>query len=365
MLEPFSYDVPVVQLRLDRGDLGRRRQGAREDQRPSAEPRRRRTTRSRRPIRRRRRRPAVAAAAAAQNQTGKRELAWRTDGQGLTYVEQEPAPAARTRCGGGRPPTPRDTGDQPPTRRPDAAAAPARARPRQRKDRLYQWLRAVRRRRARRSSTRTHADLRPPLSRPTCRSCSSASAPARTRSSTAVYLDRHRRRSTRSRATVRMTSTPTPVRSSRRAAAAVAAARGGAAAAVAARAAAARRCCCRPTASSVFFQGTTLRQEPERRSRRRPSSTRSRSRPARRSASTRARTPTSFERVSTIIDADAKQFIIARESPTEVPQSSSLDGGAQRVQLTKNADPHPGPDQGARSSASPSSVPTGSSSASR
>ena len=40
MLKPFSYDVPVSQLRVDRGDLGRQRQVAREDQRPSAEPRR-------------------------------------------------------------------------------------------------------------------------------------------------------------------------------------------------------------------------------------------------------------------------------------------------------------------------------------
>ena len=39
-----------LQLRVDRGDLGRQRQGAREDQRPSDEPRRRRTTRSLRPI---------------------------------------------------------------------------------------------------------------------------------------------------------------------------------------------------------------------------------------------------------------------------------------------------------------------------
>ena len=51
---------------------------------------------------------------AAANQQGRRELAWRADGQGLTYLEQEPAPegaaevhrpaavaVARARCGSG------------------------------------------------------------------------------------------------------------------------------------------------------------------------------------------------------------------------------------------------------------------------
>lgn len=68
------------------------------------------------------------------NQTGKREVAWRTDGTaGLTYLEQEPAPpadpAAAGRTGGGRGAagaTGRGGGG-------NGAAAP------QRKDRLYAW----------------------------------------------------------------------------------------------------------------------------------------------------------------------------------------------------------------------------------
>ncbi len=61
------------------------------------------------------------------NQAGKREVAWRTDGAGLNYLEQEPAPAGaegaagvgRGRAGGG-------------------TGAPGATAP-QRKDRLYQW----------------------------------------------------------------------------------------------------------------------------------------------------------------------------------------------------------------------------------
>ena len=76
-----------------------------------------------------------------QNQTGKRELAWRTDGQGLTFLEQEPAPAAPDRAARGSQAT--DPGDVPAGD--DAQAAPGRGRgagqpAASRKDRLYQWL---------------------------------------------------------------------------------------------------------------------------------------------------------------------------------------------------------------------------------
>ncbi len=46
-----------------------------------------------------------------------------------------------------------------------------------------------------------------------------------------------------------------------------------------------------------------------------------------------------FERVSTVIDADAKTFIVQRETPTDVPQNILLDGG-RRIALTRNMDPH-------------------------
>ncbi len=63
------------------------------------------------------------------NQAGKREVTWRTDGAGLTYLEQEPAPAGAPgagRVGGG-------TG-----RAGGGAGVPGATAP-QRVDRLYQW----------------------------------------------------------------------------------------------------------------------------------------------------------------------------------------------------------------------------------
>ena len=74
-----------------------------------------------------------------QNQTGKREIAWRPDGQGLTYLEQEPGPqnaaggpGARGNRGGGAPAAADDPQDD--------SARGGRGPQAQRKDRLYQWL---------------------------------------------------------------------------------------------------------------------------------------------------------------------------------------------------------------------------------
>jgi len=44
-----------------------------------------------------------------------------------------------------------------------------------------------------------------------------------------------------------------------------------------------------------------------------------------------------YERVTTVLDADARRFVVARESPTEVPQNFLLDG-TRRIQLTRNQD---------------------------
>lgn len=79
--------------------------------------------------------------AGGANQQGKRELAWRADGQGLTYLEQDPAPAGSTDGGpagrGGRGAAGRAN---------DPAAAdapqgtPRAGRGPQRMDKVYQWL---------------------------------------------------------------------------------------------------------------------------------------------------------------------------------------------------------------------------------
>jgi dipeptidyl aminopeptidase/acylaminoacyl peptidase len=74
-----------------------------------------------------------------QNQTGKREVAWRLDGQGLTYLEQEPPPPGENNAGGraGRGAQGRG-GNQPADDQQQEGQRGARAP--QRPDRLYQWL---------------------------------------------------------------------------------------------------------------------------------------------------------------------------------------------------------------------------------
>ena len=98
-----------------------------------------RTTRSRRPIR--------TAAAGGRRRPRRRpdrqaRVAWRADGQGLTYLEQEPGPAnagATNGRGGARTRRPRR---RPTTRRraQGARGGPRRRRRPPRKDRVYQWL---------------------------------------------------------------------------------------------------------------------------------------------------------------------------------------------------------------------------------
>jgi dipeptidyl aminopeptidase/acylaminoacyl peptidase len=87
MLKPFSYDVPVANFgQIDEiwdetgkavakiSDRPLNAGVASPDDPPADQP------------------PAAGGGRGGQ-QTGKREVAWRLDGQGLTYVEQEPAPA--------------------------------------------------------------------------------------------------------------------------------------------------------------------------------------------------------------------------------------------------------------------------------
>jgi dipeptidyl aminopeptidase/acylaminoacyl peptidase len=77
----------------------------------------------------------------AQAEQGKREIAWRADGQGLTYLEQEPAPAGETPAGGGRAAGGgRVGGGRAAAAGGDQASGAGRGQAPQRKDRLYQWL---------------------------------------------------------------------------------------------------------------------------------------------------------------------------------------------------------------------------------
>ena len=131
MVKPFSYDVPVssfgqVEEMWDAdgkmlAKLSDRpiNLGVQDDTQPPADP------------------PAAGGGRGGANQQGKRDMAWRPDGQGLTFLEQEPPPAGSGRAGRGQ------------GRRGAGAAGDAAAntdqegrsgRAPERKDRLYQWL---------------------------------------------------------------------------------------------------------------------------------------------------------------------------------------------------------------------------------
>ena len=129
MLKPFSYDVPVASFgqveevwdadgkMLTKLTDRAINLGVQDDSQPPADP------------------PAAGGGRGGANQAGKRDIAWRADGQGLTYLEQEPAPAGAR---GGR------RGGGPSTGSGQAAAAGGEqegrgARAPERKDRLYQW----------------------------------------------------------------------------------------------------------------------------------------------------------------------------------------------------------------------------------
>ena len=134
MVEPFSYDVPVSSFGsveevwdLDGKVLAQLSErkinlGVQDDTQPPPD-------------------PAAAAQGGGrggqQNQTGKRELSWRPDGQGFTYLEQEAAPEAaggRGPRGGG---AAADAPDDPPAR---GGRQGGGQQAQQRPDRLYQWL---------------------------------------------------------------------------------------------------------------------------------------------------------------------------------------------------------------------------------
>ena len=128
MTKPFSYDVPVSSFGqieemwdADGKMLAKLSDrpinlGVQDDTQPPADP------------------PAAGGGRGGGNQQGKREIAWRADGQGLTYLEQEPPPAGSGRAGRGAgrgANTGNDTAANDDTGR--GARAP------ERKDRLYQW----------------------------------------------------------------------------------------------------------------------------------------------------------------------------------------------------------------------------------
>ena len=330
MVEPFSYDVPVsnfgsveeiwsadgkVLAKITERALNL---GVQDDTQPPPDP------------------AAGGGRGGQQNQAGKRELAWRADGQGLTYLEQEAAPEGQqgNRAGGqgGQPTANVDDQDQPQRGR-GGAAQP------QRKDRLYQWLapfdeasqKVVYENNTRMSAHRFSPDMQVLFFNERV---------GQNTVDTAVYLDDTSKEYglARYRADDVYTN-PGSI---------VALRGGGGGGGGGGRGGGGRGGFGGPggglvmlsaDSEHVFYQGTTYAKNPN------EVAPKTFIDKVAIKTGTKTRIYESdnsnvYERVSTILDPDARRFIVTRESPTEVPQQYLVQNG-QRTQLTQNKDVTP------------------------
>jgi dipeptidyl aminopeptidase/acylaminoacyl peptidase len=270
------------------------------------------------------------------NQAGKREVAWRTDGQGLTYVEQEPAPARGGRTGGQAAGTaPAD--DQPPAagRRGGGGGGGGDQAP-QRKDRVFQWLppfdaaslKVVYENPSRISGHRFSPDMQILFFSERVGQNAVESAVDLMETSKKYTLARYRADD--------IYANPGSIVSARGGGGGGRAGGGGGGRGGAG--GGGGPVLLSADGKSVFFQGTAYDKNPNQ--------------VAPKSFIDKVAIKTGekeriyegdnngvAERVAAILDPDAKRFIIARESPSDVPQNFLLDGG-RRIQLTKNVDPH-------------------------
>lgn len=332
MTKPFSYDVPVSnfgQIEEIWDDTGKALAKVTErpinlgvqDDTPNPDPQAP---------------PAGGGGGRGGNQNGKREVAWRSDGQGLSFVEQEPAPApstgsgqaARGRAGNDDPAAVPD--DQAPAGGRRGAGGPTP----QRKDRVYQWVAPF-------DASSMHVVYENPARitghrySPDMQWLFFSERAGQNQLESAVNLMEISKKYTlaRYRADDVYTNPGTLV-STRgtggggRAGGAGGRGGGGGTGPVLLSA----------DGTSVFFQGSVYDKNPND--------------VAPKNFIDRVAIKTGekqriyesdnngvAERVSTVIDADGKRFIVMRESPLDVPQNFLLDGG-RRMQLTRNVDVH-------------------------
>jgi dipeptidyl aminopeptidase/acylaminoacyl peptidase len=335
MLKPFSYDVPVANFGSieevwdDNGKMLAKiserpmNLGVQDDTQPQPDPQAP---------------PAAGGGGGGRGgaQTGKREVAWRNDGMGLSYVEQEPGPANAN--GGGRNGR-QGAGNQAATP-PADDAAPAQGAGRgaqapQRKDRLYQWLppfdaasaKVIYENPTRISGHRYSPDMQVLFF---------SERVGQNALESAVYLNDTAKKYTLARYRADdIYTNPGSILSIRGGGgggrAGGAGGRGGAPGGGA-------PVLLSADGGSVYFQGTTYDKNPSEVG---PKSfiDKVAIKTGEKERIYQSDNNNQFERVSTVIDADSKKFIIQHESPMDVPQNILLDGG-RRVTLTKNLDPH-------------------------
>jgi dipeptidyl aminopeptidase/acylaminoacyl peptidase len=323
MVKPFSYDVPVgsfgsveevwdtdgrVLAKVTERPINL---GVQDDSQPQD--------------------PAAGGGRGGQQQ-GKRELAWRRDGQGLTYLEQEPAPAGERSGSGSRSNATVDDQDAPPARGERGGTQP------QRKDRVYQW-----------SAPFDEANRKVIYENPT-RITGHRFSPdmqvlffsersGQSTLETAVYLNDPAKKYTLARYRADDVYTnPGSLVSTRGTAGGGRGAGGGAGAAAGGRGGGGGTGPVQLSADgqSVFFQGTAYDRNPSQVG---PKTfiDRVAIKTGEKTRIYESENNHLYERVTAVLDADARRFVVSRESPTDVPQSYLLDG-TRRIELTKNQD---------------------------
>lgn len=266
--------------------------------------------------------PAAGGGRGGANQTGKREIAWRTDGAGLSYLEQEPAPAgeaATGRTGGGR-------GAAGAAGRAgaggNAAAAP------QRKDRLYSWAppftkdagKVIYENPTRMTGVRYTPDMAMIFWRETQGTNSIDYAVTLANTAEKFTLARFR--------TDDVQANPGAIAGVRSGGGGGRGGGGGAAGAVLLSA----------DKTAVFYQGTLNDKDPQQVG---PKTfiDRFAIKTGEKTRIWEGANNGIFETVTAIVDPDAKKFIVAKESPTLVAQNFFVGADGTRTQLTKNVDP--------------------------
>jgi dipeptidyl aminopeptidase/acylaminoacyl peptidase len=262
-------------------------------------------------------------------QQGKREIAWREDGQGLSYLEQEPAPEGAAggggrgaRAGGGG-----RGGDQ---------AAGGRGQTPQRRDRLYQWLAPFEEKGAkvlfenptRMNGLRYSPDMQTIFFRET-----SGSGSAATTVEVSVNLAEPTQRYTLARfrnddpaANPGTLVGARPGAGGQRGGGQRGGGGGG-------------QVLMSPDKSSVYYQGTLNDKNPEQVG---PKTfiDRVAIRTGEKKRLFESDNKDVYESVTTVIDPEAGRLVVERQSPTDVPQFFHVDGSSRR-QLTDNKDLFP------------------------
>jgi dipeptidyl aminopeptidase/acylaminoacyl peptidase len=329
MVKPFSYDVPVsnfgsieeVWNTSDGRMLAKVTDrpinlGVQDDNAPAPDP------------------AAAAGRGGAQNQQGRRELAWRADNQGLTYLEQEPLPPGTTEATaasrGGRGAGRGAAGD-------DQSGDDAQGRPQvRRKDRVMQWLAPFEKDAARvifESNTR----LSNHRFSPDMQTLFVSERAGQNTVEYAVYLSDPSKRYTLARyRTDDVYANPGTMVLARGNAGSGGRGAGGGGGRGAAAGPGGGIVQLSADTESVFFQGTVNDKNPQEVG---PKTFLDRVaiKTGEKKRIYESDNANAFERISTVIDPEAPIFIVSHESPSQVPQNYLVRNGT-RVQLTENKD---------------------------